>query len=135
MSEIDEDIEATVERLQAAFESIHRERFAGTALANEQLEVEVIPAGLVTSSSGTHQLVVVVTPWTMNGLALPGTGIPETILVAGKPRSLTHMEVPGIGQYAQVNLVSDVSKYTNHRQARTIAQSFVEPFVQAISAC
>lgn len=135
MSEMNEELSASVERLQAAFESIHRERFAGTALANEHLEVEVMAAGVVDTSGGARRLVVVVTPWTLNGLVLPGEGLPTTLLVAGQPRAVTLMDVPEIGQYAQVNLVPDVSKYTNHRQAHTIAQSLIEPFAQAISAC
>lgn len=134
MLEMNVELVATAERLRGAFEQIHQSSFAGSALANPALSVEVLPAGLVSTAAGPQEALVLITPWTLNGLLLPGTGLPETLLVAGHPRAVTVMDVPEIGQYAQVNLVPDVSKYTSQRQAHTIGQSMIEPFLLALAS-
>jgi len=109
----------------AAFERIHDESFRGEPLANEALEVEVIIAGEIESDFGSQVVLVLITPWAMNGMVLPGRSLPESIDVARVQRRFTEMELPGVGSYAQVTLVGDVSRYGSQAQARTIAQSLV----------
>ena len=134
MLEIPERLIETTEQVQAAFELVHRRSFAGTSIVNPKIKVEALPAGVVDTSDGEQLVVVLITPWTMNGLVLPGSGLPSELNVAGHQRAVTVIDLPELGQYAQVNLVPDVSKYTGHSQALTIAQSMVEPLLTAVAA-
>lgn len=109
----------------AAFSRIHDESFRGEPLENPALEVEVLHAGEIDTEFGTQVVLVLITPWAMNGLVLPGRGLPSAMDVARVHRTLTAMDLPEIGAYSQVTLVGDVSKYASQAQARTIAQSLI----------
>lgn len=108
-----------------AFQRIHDESFRGEPLENERLEVEVLFATELDSAYGSQVVLVLLTPWAMNGLVLPGRGLPAGMDVAGVHRTFQAMELPGVGAYSQVTLVGDVSKYGSQAQARTIAQSLI----------
>ena len=125
MSELSPAAEHAISAVQAAFQRIHDEVFRGEALENENLEVEVLFAAELESDFGTQVALVLITPWAMNGMVLPGRGLPEGFGVAGVHRSFTAMELDGVGSYAQITLVGDVSKYGSQQQARTIAQSLI----------
>jgi [NiFe] hydrogenase assembly HybE family chaperone len=57
------------------FDRIHRERMRDLPIVNERLAVEMI--GL--DSFGEHQLGVLLTPWFMNLLLIPGQAIQEEV--------------------------------------------------------
>lgn len=120
-----ERLEQDAANVLAAFRRIHAEQFADDPLANPVLEVEVIPAAVVEGPAGTQSVVVLITPWGMNGLVLPGVDLPPELHVAGVRRAFMPVEVPETGPYAQIGLVPDVSKYTSQEQARTIAESMI----------
>ena len=109
----------------AAFRAIHDDVFAGDSSVNAALEVEVLPVGTLDGPFGEQSVLILITPWTLNGLVLPGRGLPESMDVAGQQRALITMELDAIGTYTQVNLVGDVSRYASQEQARTIATSMI----------
>lgn len=108
-----------------AFQRIHDEVFRGERLENEALEVEVAWADELEGPLGSQVVLILITPWALNGLVIPGRGLPESMDVAGVHRTLASLELPEIGSYTQVTLVGDVSRYTGQQQARTIALSMV----------
>ena len=114
-----------VAAVTAAFQRIHDEVFRGERLENERLEVEVAYAADLDGPFGPQVLLVLITPLALNGLVIPGRGLPDAMDVAGVRRTLASLELPEIGSYAQVTLVGDVSRYTGQPQARTIALSMV----------
>jgi hypothetical protein len=125
MSQPSPAAEHTAAAVTAAFQRIHDESFRGEALENELLEVEVLYAGEIENAFGTQVVLVLITPWAMNGVVLPGRGLPESMDVVRVLRHFTAMELPDVGSYTQVTLVGDVSKYSSQAQARTIAQSLI----------
>ena len=111
--------------VKSSFELILQTRFAGDPAANMNVDIEVFEVGEIETPTGTQNAFVVVAPWTMNGLLVPGDGLPPQVLITEKARAVFNVELPGVGAVAQVNIVPDVSKYTAHSQAHTIAESFV----------
>lgn len=63
------DVATAVADLVGHFEKISRERMRGLPIVNTRLDVEAIGFGYL----GEHQLGVLLTPWFMNLLILPGT--------------------------------------------------------------
>jgi len=117
-----------------AFQRVYRDAFESDPLINQELEVEVLEAGVVDGPFGAQSAVIVITPWGMNGIVLPGRGLPESMVVVGVRRPVMVLdEVPETGPYAQISLVPDVSKYTSQQQARTIAESMVPVFLDLIA--
>ena len=114
-----------VVRAVDAFEGVFDRVFRGDPAVNANLSVEATEAALV---DGLPTLVLI-TPWTLNGLIFPldGTG-PSELLVAGNLRRVVRGDVPPLGVYWSVNLVPDVSRLASPRQARTLANSFAGPF-------
>lgn len=125
--------EHTIAAVLAAFQRIHDEFFRGEPLANENLEVEVLFAAELDSDFGSQVVLVLITPWAMNGMVLPGRSLPLGMSVAGVHRTFTAMEIPGLGSYSQVTLVGDVSKYGSQAQARTIALSLIPVLLAGLS--
>ena len=123
---------ANKENVLRAFRKIFMQQFKGDPVSNPNLEVDVIDAGQVVSSAGVQHAVVLITPWTINGLLLPGIGLPEQIQIAANLRPVFTLSNPDCGEYAQVALVPDVSAYTSQKQAHTIANSFVPVFIDAV---
>lgn len=118
-------VERDAQSVLRVFRNIHDSVFAGDVAVNPHLEVEVIPVASLEGVFGEQSVVIVITPWTMNGIVLPGRGLPESMAVTGTRRPLIGMELPELGSYTQVALVGDVSRYTSQQQARTIAESMI----------
>lgn len=133
MSQPSAAAEHTAAAVLAAFQHIHETSFRGEPLENERLEVEVLHAAELDSDFGTQVVLVLLTPWAMNGMVLPGRGLPSGMNVAGVHRTFQAMELPGVGSYSQVTLVGDVSKYGSQAQARTIALSLIPVLLAGIS--
>lgn len=113
-----------VARATAAFLDVQERVFADDPAANPRLAVEAIEAVLV---EGVPTLVLI-TPWTINGLIFPAGDGPAELTIAAAPRRAFRGDVAPLGVYWSVNLVPDVSRLTSPRQARTLAESFADPF-------
>jgi [NiFe] hydrogenase assembly HybE family chaperone len=59
----------TVSALVRRFDSIHRQRMSGLPIVNPRLDVEAVGFGYLDE----HQLGILITPWFMNLVLLPGT--------------------------------------------------------------
>lgn len=108
-----------------AFRTIHEQVFADDPSVNAALEVEVIPVTSLDGAFGEQSVLILITPWALNGVIIPGRGLPESMDVTGQQRAVIAMETDALGAYAQVTLVGDVSRYGSQEQARTIANSMV----------
>ena len=126
MRELGQLAAATLE----AFTRVHRAAFLGDPAANPRLPVDVLaPATVVDTPT-----LVLLTPWTLNGLLFPpDDDVPDVLVVAGRARPVHSAEVDGLGGYRSVNLVADVSRWRGPEQARTVARSWVEPFRAAVA--
>lgn len=111
------------------FNRVYEEVFQGEPAANEALEVEVLGSAM----AGDTPVLVLITPWTLNGLAFPPDDRFPNVLVVNKRRCpvFSH-ELVDLGPYRVVNLVSDVSGLANQNAARHIAAGFIEPFRVAV---
>jgi hypothetical protein len=119
------------ERAEAAFRAVQKRVFADDPDVNGKLVVEVTEAAWVDRVA----TVVLITPWTLNGLLVPPDGEgPMELLVAGDLRRAFRGDVAPLGVYWAVNLVPDVSRLSGPRQARTLANSFAGPFRQGVRA-
>jgi hypothetical protein len=117
-------------RATAAFCGVQERVFADDPAANPRLAVETVEAAMV---DGVATLVLI-TPWTINGLLFPAQDGPTELTIAAAPRRAFRGDVAPLGVYWSVNLVPDVSRLTSPRQARTLAESFAEPFRDAVRA-
>jgi hypothetical protein len=109
----------------AVFRRVHETVFAGDRAANPALEVAVSEV-LVAGDTPT---VVLLTPWTLNGLAFPPDDqLPEICEIGGVSRRLFHNNLEGLGDYWSVNLVPDVSKITGQDVALSVARGLAEPW-------
>lgn len=121
-------------RVREAFIRVHDEVFRDDPLTNPNLEVEVLEVGELSGDFGTQSVLILITPWAINGMVLPGRGLPSAMQTAEAERTWQHVELPETGPYAQITLVSDVAKYTTQAQARTIAESMVPVLAAGVAA-
>lgn len=121
-------------RVQAAFERVHRERMTGLPFVNEALRVEMV--GLRRWQG--LWLGVLVTPWSMNLMLLPGDGegsadaVPWPRLVAGE---YAQFAFPGgvlsflggregeAGEFLACSLFSPVFEFADPVAARQMAEA------------
>jgi hypothetical protein len=117
--------------VREAFERVHREHFLGDRAANPQLTVDVLDAALVADTP----TVVLITPWTVNGLAFPPDDeFPHELDLAGRRRPVFRVEMPGPGTFRSVNLPPDAASLRSMDQARTLARSWTGHFRDAVQA-
>lgn len=127
MSQLD-DVAADV---REAFERVHREQFLGDRAANPQLTVDVTDAALVDDTP----TVVLITPWTVNGLAFPPDDrFPEVLDLAGRRRPVFRVEMAKLGVFRSVNLPLEAASLRSMDQARTLAHSWAGHFRDAVQA-
>ena len=120
-----------VERAEQAFRGVQQRVFADDPEVNAALEVEATEAAFV----GPVPTLVLITPWTLNGLLVPPDGVgPAEVLVAGDLRRAFRGDVAPLGVYWAVNLVPDVSRLASPRQARPLANSYAGPFREGVRA-
>jgi hypothetical protein len=117
-----------VARADEAFRGVQQRVFADDPAINPRLRVEALEACLV---DGVPTLLLIA-PWTLNGLLFPTGAGPAELTVAGAVRRAYRGDVPPLGVYWSVNLVADVSRLASPRQARTLAQSYVGSFREAV---
>lgn len=118
--------------LEAAFADIARTRMADVPLCNPALQVEAV--GFRALPDG-HWLGVMVTPWAINLLRLPGTGAgwPETRAggrhvwsLASGDYEFTVAEEERLGVYHLCSLFSPALEFPDHAQARLTALAAVQ---------
>ena len=132
----DADATALAARVQATFERVQRERMAGLPFLNEALRVELV--GL----RRWHGLWlgVLVTPWFMNLMLLPGEGTDSAQDVSARWPGVRTGEYapfpfPGgvmsflagregpLGEYLSCSLFSPMFEFADHEAARQTAQA------------
>jgi [NiFe] hydrogenase assembly HybE family chaperone len=143
----DADAPAIVARVQSTFERVRRERMAGLPFLNEALQVELV---------GLRRwrglwLGVLVTPWFMNLMLLPGDGAAEGDEVpAAWPTVRTGEYAPfafpaaalsflagnegEVGDYLSCSLFSPVFEFADHDTARRTAEACLAALFDAATA-
>jgi hypothetical protein len=123
------DIHELSAAVLASFTRVHREVFLGDPAANPRLPVDVIEP-LAVEDVPT---MVLLTPWTLNGLFFPPDGVaPDQLTVAGRARPVFAAELEPVGRYLSVNLVPDVRGLPSPERGRTLAQACAAPFQEAV---
>lgn len=118
-----------VAQVRTAFERVHRAVFLGDPAANARLSVDVVDIDVV------HDMptLVLVTPWTVNGLVFPPDDVfPDTLEIAGRRRPVFRVELAGLAACRSVNLPVETATLRGMAQARTLARSWIPPLHQAI---
>ena len=126
-----DSLEALVTDVHRTFDRVHRERFLGDPAANPRLGVAVVDAALVADTPA----LVLLTPWTINGLAFPPDDVfPATLTVAGRVRPAHHIDMPELGVFWSVNLPTETAGLRGMAQAHALANSWAQPFREAVRA-
>ncbi|WIY00498.1 [NiFe]-hydrogenase assembly chaperone HybE [Amycolatopsis mongoliensis] len=124
-------LDGLTDQVRRAFDRISREKFRGDPVANPRLTVDVLGAAVV---AGVPTMVVL-TPWTITGLAFPPDDVfPSVLEIAGRPRPVYRLEVAGLGTVRSVTLPTETAALRGMAQARDLARSWVEPFRLAVRA-
>lgn len=125
-----DDLAALAEGVEAVFADIHRRVFLGDPVANPRLRVEVVDPVMVADTP----TLVLITPWTLNGLAFPPDGaFPETLRVGGRQLPVFANDIAGMAPYHSVNLASDVLAVDGPASARALADTLGGPFRDAVA--
>jgi len=115
--------------LREAFERVHREQFIGDRIANPRLTVDVIDVALVADTPTA----VLITPWTVNGLAFPPDDeFPDTLDIAARRRPVFRIDMPGLKEFRSVNLPVEAASLHDMVQARALARSWTVHFRDAV---
>jgi len=117
--------------LEAAFRRIERECMEGVAVLNPNLHVETLGF----TRRGEDWLGVLITPWFMNLVLVPGTGegwqgVPDGQRIfrhfpSGDFAFLGGHE-PEVGEYQSCALLSPMAQFPDQESARAVAQAALE---------
>ncbi len=123
-----EDLVASVRR---AFDQVHRKHFRGDPTANPRLAVDVLDPAVVTDTP----TVLLLAPWTINGLAFPPDDqFPEVLELAGRRRMVFRVEMAELGPFRSVNLPLEAASLRSMAQARGLTRSWAIHFHEAVGA-
>lgn len=123
--------EALAQRALEFFEGVNRDVFRGDPAANTRLKVEVVEEAMVDDTP----TFVLITPWTLNGMAFPPDGrFPESLAVGARECPVFRHEIQGLGEYCSVNLVPDVSRLQSPEAARSAADALASAFREGVAA-
>lgn len=124
------DLDDLAARVYDHFERVNRDVFRGDPAANPKLKVEVLDPEMI----GDTATLVLVTPWTLNGMALPPDDrFPDSLTVNTKHLPVFRNELDGIGAYVSVNLVADVSALQSPDAARGVGRPLGAKFREAVA--
>lgn len=127
---MDEDLLRLARATETAFEAVHDRAFRGDPAANPRLTVEVLEAARV----GDAATLVLIAPWTLNGLVfLEDVRFPDTLAIGPRTVPVFTNELPGIGTYRSVNLIPDVSGFSSPGEARRSARMLAGLFRDAVA--
>jgi [NiFe] hydrogenase assembly HybE family chaperone len=114
--------------LEAAFRRIHRECMADVPIINPALEVEAV--GFIQHEG--HWLGVLIAPWFMNLLRVPGP-LAAWTSVRGETRHFRALpsgtyaflgsEEPEVGEFQTCSLISPMGQFADQQSARATAQA------------
>ncbi len=118
------------DQVLAAFQHVHQTAFAGDPAVNPALAVAVTDLLM----AGDTPTIVLLTPWTLNGLAFPpDRQLPARCEIAGATRLIFRNHLAGLGEYYSVNLIPDVSGIATQAEALKLALSLAEPWRDLIA--
>ena len=102
----------------------------GDPLLNPKLKVEVVAEAM----AGDTPSLVLITPWTINGMAFPPDGtLPDTLMIGGRAYPVFMADIEGIGLTHSVNLAATVATMSSHEGARSAALAVAGPFQEALA--
>ncbi len=116
------------EAVERAFFLIHRDRMADVPIVNPALQVEAVDF----QPWQGHWLGVIVTPWCMSVMLLPGAQAPWETVPVQKRRQVTFpygslaflgSTEPGLGEYQTCALFSPMDKFATQAQAVDTARA------------
>lgn len=125
------DAELIAQRLVTAFEHIQRTRMVGVPVLNDRLRVQAIDF----QSWQGHWLGVLLTPWFMNLMLLPGEADDWHALIPGSKRTQVFPsgryefiagEEDGVGPYQACSLFSPVFEFDDQAVAVATAEAALE---------
>lgn len=117
--------------LEACFRQVAATRMAGVALCNPALEVEALGF----RPWGDHQVGVLITPWSMLMICLPGgdrdwaaspSGTTVTLDLPSGAYDVLTADEPGLGPYLTGSLFSPMFGFADMDQARAVAAAVME---------
>jgi [NiFe] hydrogenase assembly HybE family chaperone len=123
-------------RLEAVFRDIERTRMAGLPILNPALAVEAVDFSIWQG----HWLGVLITPWFMNGMLLPGVQADWQSVADGKwvvwqlpagERRFYSIVEPDLGEIHAHSLYSPVSRFSDQVAARAEAQRCLSQLLEA----
>lgn len=116
-------------RARSYFERINQEVFAGDPATNPNLTVEML------SSTVAHDTpaLVLITPWTVIGLAFPpDDSMPSTLRIGASHYTVIANEVAEIGPYFSILLVPDVTGYSTQDELIDLARPLADKLKRAL---
>ena len=117
-------------RVLKHFTAVHLEVFLGDPVCNPKLRVEVLEEALAHDTP----TLVLITPWTINGLAFPPDGtLPDTLTVNRRSLPVFVTDIAGIGVVHSVNLVANTATLASPEAARSAARALSGDFRHAIT--
>lgn len=112
------------------FSRVHEEVFRGDPAANPALEVEVLRDGMAQDTP----VLILITPWTLNGLAFPpDERFPNQLTISKRRYPVFAHQLDDLGPYRSVNLVPNVAGLTSQEDARRVAEEIAGPFHEAVT--
>lgn len=125
------DVQHLADRVLAHFQRVHEEVFRGDPAANPRLKVEVLDPEM----AGDTPTLVLITPWTLNGMAFPpDERFPDSLDINTRKYPVFRNDLEGIGPYCSVNLVADVSNLKSPDAARGVGRPLGEAFRMAVES-
>lgn len=122
-------LEELVQSVADYFERLAREVFMGDPASNPELTVEVLGTALATDTP----VMVVITPWTVMGMAFPPDGsLPPELRIDHRHYPVLANDVDAIGRYHSVLLIPDVSDYRDQTTVRDDAMALQPGLVSAL---
>lgn len=114
----------------AMYQEINERVFLDDPIANARLGVEVVEPAMAEDTP----TLVLITPWTINGMAFPpDEEFPDSLRIGEKSWTVFSHELGRLGVYRSINLVSHVGCLDTQEQARELACAMAGPFTQAVS--
>lgn len=118
-----------VQSVDGYFQRVEREVFEGDPAANPNLTVEVMGADVALDTP----VMIVITPWTVMGMAFPPDGrLPTELRIDHRHYPVLANEVDAIGRYHSILLIPDVSDYRDQAAVRSDAEALLPGLLNAV---